>query len=88
MKKNGTLSRQEDRVEGQADTRSDLRLENVLQRRGVALDMSGLMEWKVHELLVARLFQAPEKSPPEGFNSVTLDHKKYFQDLQRSQRRT
>ena len=45
---------------------SDLRLRYALQRRGIALQMANVMHYKVHDLLVTRLFKEVMSPPLDG----------------------
>ena len=69
---NNNLKRIEASVEDPADTSSDLKLQQALTRRGVALDMADLMSFQVHETLVKFYFSEMDKEPIFGYNPVSL----------------
>ena len=54
-----------------ADTTSDLKLWQALHRRGVAMDVGGLMSYETHNLLVKMLVKELQKVPPTGFMAVS-----------------
>lgn len=56
-----------------ASYRTDLLLKSVLQRRGLALDMAGVMSYTVHDRLVSFLFDEYMRTPIEGYARTTVD---------------
>ena len=54
-----------------ADTTTDLKLWQALHRRGVAMDVGGLMAYETHNLLVKLLIKELQKVPPTGFMAVS-----------------
>ena len=56
-----------------ASYKTDLLLKSALQRRGLALDMAGVMSYEVHDKLVTFLFDEYMRSPPEGYAKTTVD---------------
>eukprot|EP00971_Amphidinium_carterae_P261738 5192359-Amphidinium_carterae.1 len=50
---------------------SDLRIEQALIRRGVAMDMSGLLDFHKHKLLVARFTEDLTRDPIEGYSRIS-----------------
>ena len=53
-------------------TSTDLDLQNMLGRRGVALEEYDLMDYELHDQLVQVGISALKKKPPQGYNPVTL----------------
>ena len=61
-------------VPGKADWKGDnLLLKATLQRRGLALDMAGLMSFEVHETLVDMIFTKLVEEPPHGYAHPTIN---------------
>ena len=56
-----------------ANFKTDLLLKSALQRRGLALDMAGVMSYEVHDRLVTFLFDEYMRSPIEGYAKTTVD---------------
>ena len=75
-KHDGTLQRTYRAAELSADIQDLLRLKYALQRRGAALEMSRLMSFKEHELLVEFLFGELTRDPMEDHYPVTLNQVK------------
>ena len=53
-----------------ANLATDLRLRNCLQRRGMAFHMADIMDYHVHEMLIAILLEEYQREPVPGFSSV------------------
>eukprot|EP00971_Amphidinium_carterae_P083118 1644616-Amphidinium_carterae.3 len=51
---------------------NELDLRNALQRRGVAYDQAGLLNFACHEKWVRRLFGRYSKTPPPGYSKITM----------------
>ena len=75
------------------DHSTDLQLQWALQRRGVALDQCGLIDWEVHQQWLQYLLGLLTKAVPDGYSRIRADQllkadKEMFlvmaQDLQRS----
>ena len=75
-KHDGTLQRTYRAAELSADIQDLVRLKYALQRRGAALEMSRLMSFKEHELLVEFLFEELTREPMEDHYPVTLNQVK------------
>ena len=71
--KKGHMQGMEVGVEDPADMSTDLKLERLLRRRSVALDMAHLMSYEVHENLAAWYLEALTSEPPKAHNKVTLE---------------
>ena len=60
-------------VEEGADTSTDLRLQNALRRRGVALEIAGVMSFSVHETIVDEYFRTMQEDPYDSnYRRVTI----------------
>ena len=55
---------------------TDLQVQNVLIRRGIALEIAYIMSYEVHDELKLRLVQALTSTPPTGYNRVGLQQVK------------
>ena len=60
-------------VPQKASWQSDLQLRYLLQRRGLALELSGLMSFDEHEKIVNLLFNRLADQAPPGYARVSLD---------------
>ena len=69
----GSLKQHSHLVEIQADTSSDLRLKSALQRRGIALQVAGLMKYKTHMIWVDKMFREYMRDPLFGYERVSLE---------------
>jgi hypothetical protein len=69
----GHMEGREMGVDEPADLSSDLKLERLLRRRSVALDMAHLMSYEVHEDLAAYYIETLTSDPPKAHNRVTLE---------------
>ena len=58
---------------GVASYKTDLLLKSTLQRRGLALDMAGVMSYEVHDRLITFLFDEYMRIPHEGYAKTTVD---------------
>ena len=56
-----------------ADISTDLRVKNALIRRALAYDQCGLMDFKLQETWIARMFQAMAEPPMIGYHPTTLE---------------
>jgi hypothetical protein len=56
-----------------ASYKTDLLLKSVLQRRGLALDMAGVMSYEIHDRLVSFLVDEYMRQPIEGYGRTTVD---------------
>ena len=63
------------RVEHQAvtDTSTEYLLRLALQRRGLAMEVAGILSYDVHELWVAELFTSRMREPPPQYGRVSID---------------
>ena len=52
---------------------TDLALKNLLQRRGLALDMADVMSYEAHDKIVSLLFTEYSKEQPVGWGKVTVE---------------
>jgi hypothetical protein len=66
----GVVRERAKQPDSRADVRSDLRLRQALQRRGLALEIADLMRYETHELLVEKLFEEFLREPLEGYFGV------------------
>ena len=55
------------------DTGTELQLQWALQRRGIALDQCGLVEWNTHQRWVQYLLGLLSKDVPEGYSKIRTD---------------
>ncbi len=55
------------------DNSTELQLQWSLQRRGIALDQCGLVEWAVHQRWVQYLLGLTSKVAPDGYHRVRLE---------------
>jgi hypothetical protein len=69
----GVLKQHSSLVEIQADTSSDLRLKSALQRRGIALQIAGLMTYKSHMVWVDKMFREYMRDPLYGYEKISLE---------------
>ena len=44
----------------------------ALMRRGLALDQCNILDYKIHDLWVEKLFDARSDHTPEGYNRITM----------------
>jgi hypothetical protein len=58
---------------GKADLKSDLLLSFALRRRGIALEMADVCSYDTHEQLCELLLGEYLRSPPHGYQKVTLE---------------
>ena len=56
----------------EAQLGSEIKIRFALQRRGLAMDQAGLLEFSAHDLWVDRLIEARLKAPTKGYSSVTV----------------
>ena len=70
--KTGFLKLAEAPVQGAADVSSDLRLDMVLKRRGLALAMADVVSREAHERLRSDLVGAYMRAPPPGYQRPAL----------------
>ena len=56
-----------------ADIASELKFSHALRRRGLAFAMADIMQYEVHELLVAKYLEALLKEPLHGYSRVTVE---------------
>lgn len=54
------------------DCSTELELQWALQRRGIALDQCGLIEWQVHQKLVPQMMSLLTKAVPEGYSRIKM----------------
>ena len=69
-----------------ADTSSEIMLQFALQRRGLAMDQSNLLEYSIHQKWVDRLIKARILLPPPGYSKPSFRQlldadKKLFEEL-------
>eukprot|EP00435_Cladocopium_sp_Y103_P012313 s386_g3.t1 len=54
------------------DCSTELELQWALQRRGIAFDQCGLIEWQVHQRWVQQLLSLLTKAVPEGYSRIKM----------------
>ena len=54
------------------DCSTELELQWALQRRGIALDQCGLIEWSVHQKWVQQLMSLLTKAVPDGYSRIKM----------------
>ena len=55
------------------DNATEIQMQWSLQRRGIALDQCGLVEWSVHQHWVQYLMGLLVKPSPDGYNRIRMD---------------
>lgn len=70
---NGFFKTADTPIEATADIRTDLKVRTALQRRGLALEMAGLMSYAVHEEIVAWYMTELDRSALPGHEEVDLN---------------
>ena len=58
---------------GKARLEDPLRLRQTLLRRGVALDLAGVVKFETHELWADMVLDVYQTDPPPGYSKVTMD---------------
>ena len=69
---NGQLRVEKGKREEVAEWNTVLQLQFVLERRGLAMEMADLMSWEAHEKLRQDLMNALAKTPPPGFQRLSM----------------
>jgi hypothetical protein len=69
----GTLKEVSSEELKNTDLTSDLKIYQALNRRGVALEMSNLMEFSSHDKLTKLFIREYQREPPEGYSKVSID---------------
>ena len=87
----GALKRIFQAVEAPADTSSEMKLWFALKRRGVALEMSDLCGYMIHDQLINFYFKAINEEPTEDYYKVTVHQvwmadKEIFKEIARATR--
>jgi hypothetical protein len=73
----GLLKEEASGPEAQADTRGDLKIQNCLIRRGLALDIGDVMSFESHRKIVNRLMSSLAKEPPAaGWAQINIEQVK------------
>ena len=57
----------------QADISSDLKVLQLLQRRGIALDIAGVMKFEQHDKIVQFLIEEMQREQPAGYASLSVE---------------
>ena len=60
-------------VEQNIDTSSEMTFQWCMQRRGIALDQSRLVDWANHQIWLQQLLTTLAKDPPEGYSKVRIE---------------
>ena len=60
-------------LQADVDTSTELKFQWAMQRRGVAFDQCGLIEWNTHQIWLQQLLNLLSKEAPEGYSRVRLD---------------
>ena len=69
---NGKLKVENKQAAPTADTSTEILLQYALQRRGLAMDQSNLLEFTKHQAWVDRLIKTRLHIPPPGYNKPTF----------------
>jgi hypothetical protein len=70
----GVLHLKEGDIEKECKTADSLELHQALTRRGLAMDLVGLMTFSAHQAYIADLFNKIQLNPPPGFQSPSTTH--------------
>jgi hypothetical protein len=70
----GVLHLKEGDLEKECKTADSLELHQALTRRGLAMDLVGMMTFSVHQAYVSDLFNKIQTNPPPGFQGPTTTH--------------
>ena len=68
----GGVKLKEKETKLEADVSTDLMIRMALMRRGLAMDQCNLLDYKVHDRWVEKVFDTRTDLPIEGFSAVTL----------------
>ena len=68
----GVITERTTEVPGRTLLITDLRLQNALEKRGLAMDQAALLSFQVHDKWVERMFQAMMTDPPPGYSRVSV----------------
>lgn len=87
----GCLKMEKKRAEPVADTSSEILLQHALQRRGLSLDQTNLLNYNLHQKWVDKLIRVRLQLPPPGYQKPTFRQlleadKKLFEELANSTR--
>ncbi|CAJ1435807.1 unnamed protein product, partial [Effrenium voratum] len=61
------------KLQVKVDNATEIQMQWSLQRRGIALDQCGLVEWSVHQHWVQYLMGLLVKPSPDGYNRIRMD---------------